>query len=347
MFGKKENLIGVDIGSHSVKVIELKSKKTGYILKGISEVVLPEDVISEGSIVDYAEVTRCVREAFQKGNFSSKKVASALKGTGIIAKKVTLTIDDEEQFMETFRWEVEQYIGKKDIDDYNVDYEIIGNVKQSENVDVVIAVARKDLIIDTSSVLESAGLKPSVIDLSIFSLINAFEVNYGVEEGVIAIVDIGNSSTQIIFVKNGVYEFSREVNFAGKNCIEMIQKNLGITRESAKHKLFDIESIEYDEELQNVIKDFNSQLAREVKNSISMLFTSGQLKTSSCYICGGGSAIYSLKDTLEQTLDMSVSQFNPFANIDIDKSLDIDFINSNSYKFNCALGLALRKVDDK
>ncbi|MDK2792006.1 MAG: type pilus assembly protein PilM [Deferribacteres bacterium] len=347
MFGKKENLIGIDIGSYSVKMIELKGKKSGYLLKSISEVVLPEDVISEGSIVDYAEVTRCIREAFQKGNFSHKKVASALKGTNVIAKKVTLAIEDEKNFSETFRWEAEQYIGRKDLEDYNIDYEVIGNIKQGEHVDVVIAVARKDLIMDLSSVIESAGLKPMAVDLSVFTLINAFEVNYGIEEDVIAIVDIGNSSTQIVFVKNGVYEFSREVNYSGKNCVEMIQQRLGITREDAVAKLFDIEAVEYDEELRSIINDFNIQLATEVKNSINMFLTSGQIKTNRCYICGGGSVIYGLKEVFEQRLDISVNQFNPFANIEIDKSVDMEFLNNNLYKFNCALGLALRKVDDK
>lgn len=347
MFGKKINLIGVDVGSFSVKVVELKSKKNGYVLKGASEVELPEDVISEGSIVDYAEVTRCVNEAFSKGNFSHKKVASCLKGTNVIAKKITLAIEDEKQFMETFRWEAEQYIGRKDLDDYNIDYEIIGQQKTGENIDVIIAVARKDIIVDLVSVLEAAKLKPMAIDLSVFSLINAFEANYGVEEDVISLLDIGNSSTQICFLKNGVYEFSREIDLGGKDCIELAQQKLGITNDDAKYKIFDKENVQYDEELLSVISEFNNQIAIEVKNSINMFLTSGQMKTNKCYICGGGANIYSLKDTIESVTGVSVNFFNPFANIEIDNSIDSELLNKNLYKYNCALGLALRKVDDK
>lgn len=347
MFGKKVNLIGVDIGSFSVKAVELKPKKDGYILKGISEVLLQDDVISEGSIVDYAEVTNCIRELFSSGRFSHNKVASALKGTGIIAKKVTLPVENEDQFMETFRWEAEQYIGRKDLDDYNVDYEIIGEKKIGEHVDVTIAVARKDLIMDISSVLESAKLKPTVVDLSIFSLINAFEVNYGVEKDVLAIVDIGHTSTQIIFIRDGVYEFSREIDMGGKSCIETIQQRLGITFDEAKSKIMDKETLEFDDSLVSAIDSFDDRFVTEVKNSINMFLTSSQLKTTKCYICGGGSVIHGLKEKLEQGLDMPVLFFNPFANIEIDKSLDSNFINENLYKFNCALGLSLRKVDDK
>lgn len=347
MFGKKLNLIGVDVGSFSVKVVELKSKKNGYVLKGASEVELPEDVISEGSIVDYAEVTRCISEAFSKGKFSHKKVASCLKGTNVIAKKVTLTIEDEKQFHETFRWEAEQYIGRKDLDDYNIDYEIVGPQKTGENIDVIIAVARKDIIMDLTSVLEAAKLKPMAIDLSIFSLINAFEVNYGIDEDVVALVDIGHSSTQICFLKNGVYEFSREVDLAGKDCIELVQQKLGITYEDAKYKIFDKENVEYDDNLTTAISEFNNQLAQEVKNSINMFLVSGQLKTNKCYISGGGAYIYKLKDAIETLAGVPVNYFNPFANIEIDSSVDSEVLNKNLYKYNCALGLALRKVDDK
>ena len=347
MFGRKVNLIGVDIGSFSVKALELKPKKDGYVLKGISEVLLQDDVISDGSIVDYSEVTNCIRELFKSGNFSHNKVASALKGTGVIAKKVTLTVESEDQFMEEFRWEAEQYIGKKDLDDYNIDYEITGERRVGEHVDVTIAVARKDLIMDISSVLESAKLKPSVVDLSVFSLINAFEVNYGVERDVLALVDIGHSSTQIIFIKDGIYEFSREIDFGGKRCIEIVQQRLGITFEEAKSKIMDKEILEFDDDLLSAIDSFNGQIATELKNSINMFLTSGQFKASKCYICGGGSVIHGLKDKFEQVVEIPVVFFNPFTNIEIDKSLDINFINDNLYKFNCALGLSLRKVDDR
>lgn len=347
MFGKKVNLIGVDIGSFSVKALELKPKKDGYVLKGISEVLLQDDVISEGSIVDYAEVTNCVRELFKSGKFSHNKVATALKGTGIIAKKVTLPVENEDQFMETFRWEAEQYIGRKDLDDYNIDYEIIGERKVGEHVEVTIAVARKDLIMDISSVLESAKLKPTVVDLSIFSLINALEVNYGVEKDVLAVVDIGHSSTQIIFIKDGIYEFSREIDFGGKRCVEIVQQKLGVTFEDAKSKIMDKETLEFDDSLVSAIDQFNNQIAMELKNSINMFLTGGQLKTNKCYICGGGAVIHGLKDKFEQVLDIPVIFFNPFTNIEIDRSLDSNFINENLYKFNCALGLSLRKVDDK
>ena len=346
MFSKKVNLIGVDIGSYRVKDIELKSKKDGYLLKNIAEMNLPEDVISEGTVVDYGEIVNVLTTIFNDNKFSHKKVAAALKGNAVIAKKLTVPSVDDKNFKETFRWEAEQYI-QMEIDEVNIDYEILSQNKEYEQTEVLLAVARKDLIMDMTSVLESSKLKPVLIDLEVFSLLNAFEVNYGIDSDVSVIINIGHSSTLIIFVKNGLYEFSREINIGGKNAIEKIQQQMGMTMEESSLIIKDLEAIEYNDELQNVLKDFNKQLAIEIKNSVDMFSTTSQMDTLKCYLCGGGVSIFGLKDVILETLDVDVSYFNPFANIEFGKGLDSEFINANLYRFNIALGLALRKVDDK
>jgi type IV pilus assembly protein PilM len=345
MFGKKLNLIGVDIGSFSIKVVEMKGKKDGFILKNIAEFQLPEDVISEGIIVDYGEVVNALNAIFTEKKFSHKKVAAALKGNSVITKKLTIPSVDDKNFRETFRWEAAQYI-QMDIDEVNMDFEILSRTEELEQTEVVLAVAKKDLIADMVSVLESAKLKPVLIDLEVFALLNAFEVNYGIDSEVSAVVNIGHTTSIIVFVKNGLFEFSREINIGGKNAIHIIQQKLGMTIEEASQIIKDKESIEFNEELQAAIRQFCEDVAFEVKNSIDMFLTSTQLPTSKCYI-SGSVGLYGMRDTLEEKLDIEVNYFNPFANIEIAKGIDTDFLNDNLYRFNVAVGLALRKVDDK
>lgn len=346
MFGKKENLIGVDVGSYSVKVVEMKSKRDGFLLKSFSEFMLPEDVISEGTVVDYGEVVNALTSIFGNKQFSHKKVASALKGNAVIAKKLTVPSVDEKNFRETFRWEAEQYI-QMDIDDVNIDYEIINQNTEFEQTEVLLAVARKDLIMDIVSVLESAKLKPALVDLEVFSLLNSFEVNYGIDSEVSAIINIGHSATLIIFVKNGLYEFSREINIGGKSAIDMVQQKLGMTMDDAAQIIKDKEAIEFNEDLQAVIKSFNEQIAYEVKNSIDMFLTTSQMNTTKCYVCGGVVGLYEIKNVIEESVGIEVNYFNPFANIEIGKGVDSEFLNDNLYRFNVAAGLALRKVNDR
>jgi type IV pilus assembly protein PilM len=345
MFGKKLNLIGVDIGSFSIKVVEMKSKKDGYILKNIGEFQLPEDVISEGVIVDYGEVVNALNAIFIDKKFSHKKVAAALKGNSVITKKLTVPTVDDKNFRETFRWEAAQYI-QMDVDEVNMDFEILNKFEDLEQTEVVLAVAKKDLIADVVSVLESAKLKPALIDLEVFALLNSFEVNYGIDSDVTAIVNIGHTNSIIVFVKNGLFEFSREINIGGRNAIQLIQQRLGMTVDEATEVIRDKETIEFNEELQAAIKQFCENVSFEIRNTIDMFMTSTQLPTSKCFICGSV-GLYGMRDILEENLEMEINYFNPFANIEIAKGIDTDFLNDNLYRFNVAMGLALRKVDDK
>jgi type IV pilus assembly protein PilM len=344
MFGKKVNLIGVDIGSYSIKVVELKSKKDGFLLKNVAEYKLPEDIISDGVIVDYGEVVNGLNEIFKTKKFSHKKVASALKGNSVITKKITIPTVDDKNFRETFRWEAAQYI-QMDLEDVNMDFEILSKSEELDQTVVVMAVAKKDLIADMVSVLESAKLKPALIDLEIFALLNTFEVNYGIDSDVNAVINIGHETSIIAFIKNGLFEFSRELNIGGRHAISIIQQKLDMTMDDVNEIIRDKESMEFNEELQDAIRHFSEELAFEIKNSIDM-FTSTQLMTSKCYICGFVN-LTGMKDILEEKLDMEINYFNPIANIDIAKGIDSEFLNDNLYRFNVAVGLALRKVDDK
>jgi len=346
MFGKKENLIGVDIGSNSVKVLELKRKNDGYVLSNISHQELPADVISEGTIVDYGEVVNSIVEIFKNNKFSHKKVAAALKGNAVIAKRLTVASIDAKNFDEVFRWEAEQYI-QMDINEVNIDYEILNKDQEVDQADVLLAVARKDLIADMNSVLESAKLKPELIDLEVFSLINAFEMGYGTDSDITSIINIGHSSLLILFIKNGLYEFSRETNFGVKDCVELIQQRLNVNEKEATAMLMDEEAVEFNEELQGVFDEFGNQLASEIKSTFDMFYTSSHQNVLKCYICGGGSNLYNVKENISKQTSLDVNYFNPFTNIEVDKKVDLDYLNQNMYLFNVAVGLALRKAGDK
>ncbi|KAA0258428.1 type IV pilus assembly protein PilM [Deferribacter autotrophicus] len=343
---KKKNVIGIDIGSDAIKIVELKSKKNGFELTNAIVEDLPEDVISEGSIVDYNEVITAIINAFKKGKFSHKNVGAALKGNDVIVKRVQANVPDRKTFDETFRWDAEQYI-QMNIEDVNIDYEIIDFDETINQADVILAVARKDLIADAISVLESAKLKPTIIDLEVFTLMNCFEANYGREDEVSLIINIGHTSTLMVYIKNGLYEFSRTVDLGGKNCIEEIQKRMNYVYEDARLKLFDKESLEFDDELKSAVESFNERLATEIKNSINYFYTSTQLVVDKIYVCGGGANIYGLKEYIEKFCEIESVFFNPFANFEVSKNIDQGMLNSNLYRFNVACGLSLRRVDEK
>jgi type IV pilus assembly protein PilM len=341
----KQNLIGIDIGSDSVKIVELKPKKKGFIVKNISEVKVTPDVIVEGSIIDYAEVADAVNEALGKCKYSSKKVATALKGNSVIAKKVSVPITDLDELRETFLWEAEQYI-QMDIEDVSVDYEVIDIDEEAGKTDVILAVARKDLVVDYLSVLKTAKLIPMMIDLEVFALMNAFEANYEADSALTVLVNVGHTATHVAFLKDGEYEFSREISKGGRDLNEAIEKDLGVTYDEAVTLKADYESYDSNSDLKKVVTNFNQTIAAEVKNSYEMYVAEHEELSGRCFVSGGSCSLPGLTENIQNLLQMDVSFFDPFATMDKDKSLDKELLAEGLYRMNIAVGLALRSIKE-
>lgn len=346
MFGKSGNLVGLDIGSNSIKVVELSEGKTGYSIKSIGYKELPRDVISEGSIIDMAEIVNSLNEIFKERNISNNNVAIGLKGNAVIAKRVHIPGTDSSLLEEEFRYQAQQFI-QMDIEDVNIDYHIVQTNEESSMTDVILAVARKDVISGILSTLAATKLKVSVVDLEVFALANAYELTYGINSDVSAILNLGHSSSIIVFIKNGYYEFSREISIGGKDCIEMIQKKLGITYDDARLIMNDGDAVEFNEDLQRVISDFNTKVGYEIKHSLDLFYNTTKYSASKIFMCGGLARLFDLKGSIERTSDIAVEEFNPFLNIDISHVSDYELVVNHPYLFNKALGLALRKVKDR
>lgn len=346
MFGKSKNLVGLDVGSNAIKLIVLEEGKSGYVLKNIGYKELPRDVISEGSIVDMAEIVNSINEIIKERKVDGNKAAIALKGNAVIAKRVHVPGIESSLLEEEFRYQAQQFI-QMDIEDVNIDYSVVESNPENSMTDVILAVARKDLINSMVSIISGSKLKVSVVDLEVFALTNCFEICYGAMPGITAVINLGHSSSLIVFIKDGFYEFSREVSVGGKDCIEMVQKKLGLAYDDAKIMVMDSEAVEFNEDLQRVISDFNTQISYEIKHSIDLFYSNSRYNTSRIYVCGGLSKLFDLKASIQRTTEIEVNDFNPFLNIDISGVADFELLTSNPYLFNTALGLALRKVNDR
>jgi len=342
----KNNLVGIDIGSSSVKMVELKPKKKGYVVKSAVSMPLLPDIIVEGSIIDYSEVTKAVVDGFKEGKFSAKNVATALKGNDVITKKVNVPVTDPNELQETFMYEAEQYI-QMDIDEVSIDYEILEINDASGQSTVLMAVARKDLINDVLSVLQSAKLKPVVVDLEVFTLMNIFENNYIPGEDLDVIINIGHSKTLFTFLTGGEYEFSREVSKGGKELNEKIEKALTVTMEEAENLKKDSEAIGEKAELAAVIDEFCQQLSTEINTTLDMIAGGSQMKIGRCFICGGTSMLKGLREKLHEVLDADIEFLDPFSGMEISGNISGDDYESFASQYAVAAGLALRGIKEK
>jgi type IV pilus assembly protein PilM len=348
LFLSKKELVGLDIGSSAVKLIELKSSKNGFQLKNIGEAVLPHHSIVNKIIEKPEAVADTISSLFDDLRVRTKNVAISISGHSVIIKKVSLPKMSEKELRESIPWELEQYIPQS-IQEVNYDYQVIPGETAEGNIDVLIVAAKKDVTNLYVSTVRDVGLNPVVVDVDVFALENMYEINYPESEGLIALVNIGASVTNINILKDGVSIFTRDITTGGNQFTDWIVKDLGLDYMEAERVKSSMREGEMSPELEGLTRNFNDLICGEIKRTLdffaSTLWTS---KVGNILIGGGSSKVPGLKDILADLTDADVDFMNPFRNIYYDKNeFDPEYIEAIAPKMSVVMGLASRKPGDK
>ncbi len=274
MFRRSRNLIGLDLGDSSVKVVELKEigKGKGYQLVKLGWDPLSSEAIVDGAIMDSQLVTETIQRLFQRCKIkTSAPLAIALSGHSVIVKRISLPTMSPAELDESIHWEAEQYI-PFDIEDVNLDYEILegSSLSGEGNMDVLLAAAKKDKINDYVSVIEQAGLNCATVDIAAFAMQNAFEVNYDFEpDQVIALVDIGSAVSSISVLHGGTSVYWRDINIGGNQYTDAIQKELNLSTEQGEQlkRGEEIDGIPY-ERVQPILSSVTEDIGTEIQKTL-------------------------------------------------------------------------------
>ena len=223
---KARSLIGVDISSSSVKMVELASDgKSGYRVERYTVEILPRDVVADGNIVNLEAAAESVRRAWKKMATTTRHVAIALPASHVITKKIIVASGQREEELELLvESEANQYIPFP-LEEVNLDFQVVGPAPSSpEEIEVLIAASRKEKVEDRVAVVESAGLKPVVMDIESFAALSAFELvekqlPNGGQGGIVALVDVGAHVMNLTVLRNGQQLYSTRVSrlLAGTN----------------------------------------------------------------------------------------------------------------------------------
>jgi len=362
---KKNQLVGLDIGSHSIKLVEINDGKRGKELKSFGIIGLPKDTIVEGTVREMEIVASAIKNLFKNLNIKNKNICTSISGFSVIVKKITINKKDESELEAGIQEEAEQYI-PFDISDVNLDYEILyeaggdsetpeGENREQEKeddglMDVMLVAAKKDIIEDYVSLIHLAGLNPAIMDVDAFSLQNTFEITSGEETDCYAIVSIGAEELGINAVKNGVSVFTRDSSFGGAQITEAIMSKLNLSYEDAEQ--LKLGGTEIEEEMTVLEEIFTSTVADwvlEIKRALDFLATTyPDDRIEKIYITGGSSRLPGFKKYLENETEIPVLELNPFANLHVnDKVFDPQYLSYMAPQAGVAVGLALRSIDDK
>ena len=350
-FSKKKDVIGLDIGCSSIKLVELKEDKNGYKLQNLAISPLPPEAIVDGALMDSVTIIDAIRDAIAASKTKTKDAVTSVSGHSVIVKKISLPFMTEAELEESIQWEAERYI-PFDINDVNIDFQIFGSTPENPEVmDVVLVAAKKDIINDHVSVIMESGLNPVIIDIDSFALENMLAINYEInKEETFAVANVGASITNINIIKNNLSAFTRDIFKGGNQITEEIQRQLHVDHEEAENiKVGTKIDLTAQPIIQNVLKAAAESLALEIGNSIDFFqSTSTYEKIAKLYLSGGGSKIKDFDIILQQQIGVPVEVVNPFKKIEYSgRNFDLEYLREIGPIMAVGVGLASRKVGDR
>lgn len=355
LFSRRRPLIGLDIGSSHIKLMELEHDTRGGQprLANFGMVQLPPEAIVDGAVMNTNVIVDAIRELVQKNRVKAKFVAASVSGNAVIIKRINLPQMTVDELEESIQWEAEQYI-PFDINDVNIDVQILeGASEDPGQMEVLLVAARKELVNEYQALIQQAGLRPAIVDVDAFAVANMYELNY-VEEGeAVALVNIGASNVNIHVLRGGVSAFTRDISAGGRQFTEEIQRTLNISYEQAEAMKVGggdtDERAVVPEVIERVLASVGENLATEVQRSLDFyLSTSAEGTLDRVLLSGGAARTPGLARAISQQTGLPTEVADPFRRIQIDeRAFNPAFLNDVGPQAAVVVGLAMRQVGDK
>ncbi len=353
---KSEDMMGIDISSTGIKLVELSLNRSSYELKSMALIPLPRDAVVENAIIDSGAVTQALLEAVKTARPSTRNAALAVSGNTVIIKTVSMPITTEFELEAQMKYEADQYI-PYDINDVFLDFYIQGlSADDPEQMDVVLVACKKDVIEDYQLVLGEAGLNAKCVDCAVFALENAAELLEGnsvpqdaekmqpdEDVEVQALINIGANMMNINVSINGQMAFVRDQFYGGKNLTDEIQKEHGISYHGAEQMKLEHFSEIHPDALEHFYTGLTSELARSLDYySVSH----ADFPVCKLLLTGGCALIPGIAEELDQRLGIDTSILNPFSVIKASsRKFDKDYLDRIGPMMMIPIGLAMRSFD--
>ena len=350
LFSKSENLVGLDIGSHSVKLLQVNGANDSLRLVNMGLVPLPRESFVEGRLAKPEVVADAIRALTSHHKIKSKSVAVSMSCYDVMIKKIELPTMTEDELAERMQSELGQYI-PYNIDEVDVDYQVIDVSKNRANfMDIMLVAAKKESINDFHNLLKLSGLEPLVVDVDFFALSNSFEVTCGFGEPKVAMIDLGANKSLMNVAHKGTPIFTKSISVGGNQLTEAIKESFNISFEEAESvKLGQSEQKYPEKDLEEIFVSTVSSWVTQCQRAFDFYYHNfPDDKIGSVYLSGGSCQIPGLDKVLREQLDIPVDIFNPLTRIQFDtKQFDPAYIDYVGPQMAISLGLALRKSRER
>ena len=347
---RKSPVIGIDISSTSIKLIELSRSGSGYRVEHYGVEPLPANSITEKVISDVDAVGDSIRKAVKKAGSKAKKCSLAVAGSAVISKVITMPSSLSDQDMEAqIQIEADQYIPYA-LEEVNLDFNVLGPTEGNpDTVDVLLAASRSENVEMRVAAAEVAGLTPIVVDVEAYAIENIYPLltddipDEGVDKTV-GILDIGSTMTSLNVMQSGGMVYTREQPFGGKQLTEEIMHQYGLTYEEAG--LAKKEGGLPDNYVTDLLEPFKQTAAQQANRFLQFFYSASQHSTVDHIVLAGGCAsIPGLDEIIHKELGISVTTANPFKHISLGSKINPQALGNDAPALLISSGLALRAFD--
>src|SRR3982750_2348349 len=348
LLGKKKSVAGLDVGSSSIKMVELEGKGTNLNLVSFGYENLPGDTIVDGQIMEMNVVSDVIQHLCRNHGVNAENVVTGVSGHSVIIKNIVLPPMSREELEESIDWHAEEHI-PYDLSEVSLDYQV--TAEDSESTHVLIAACKSERIDQVKQAIQLAGKQPVVIDVDTFALQNCYEVNYQpTDSQVVTLLNIGASTMNVNIVKGTRSLFTRDITIGGSQFTDVLQRSLGLSYQQAeaikRGVVTAADGIE-EKSIEPLMHNVTELVANEIQKTFDFYraTTEEKVVVTKILISGGGSKLSGLAQDLSRRLELPVEVMNPFRNINVDSNkCDPAYLNEIMPDMAVAVGLAVRGV---
>ena len=350
LFGKKKTVAGLDVGSSSIKVVELDGKMNSLNLVGLGFENLPDDTIVDGQIMELNVVSDVINNICTNHQIAANQVVTGVSGHSVIIKNIVLPPMSQEELEESIDWHAEEHI-PYDLADVSLDYQITAETPEATSV--LIASCKRERIDNIKQAVQLAGKMPVVIDVDTFALQNCYEVNYQPDDSqIVTLLNIGASTMNVNIVQGTRSLFTRDITVGGSQFTDVLQRNLGLSfqqAEAVKRGVMDAAEGVEEKAIEPLINDVTEIVAMEIQKTFDFYRATtedSEVVVQKILISGGGSKLAGLAEELSTRLELPVEVLDPFRQIKVDtRKFDPDYLSEIMPEMAVAVGLAVRGVE--
>jgi type IV pilus assembly protein PilM len=351
--GEGKNLVGIDIGTSSIKVCQLKEGRRGLALLRMGYATLNPQTVVDGQVMDAGGVVETLQRVMHDARIRQKECAISVSGQSVIIRKINVPMMTQAELDEQIHWEAEQHI-PFDIKDVQVDYQVLRRRPETSQMELLLVAAKRDQISDYAQLARDAKLKPVICDIDAFTVQNLFEFSRGLPpDHTIALINVGASLSTLNIVSGGVSAFTREIANGGNVITDEIQKQLGVPFEQAEaykcggpadpNEPYRAGMVP--QQVVQVIESVSDAIAAEIQRSLDFFVaTSGEADIARIYVTGGTANLMSLAQAIERRARVPTEVWSPIERVLVDaKDINPALLGSRAAQLAVSLGLALRK----